>query len=201
MRKVLHWLWLIAGIGLIASGVVAICSPGATLLSLAWIIGVTLLFEGLCSIALYLQIGWRMPGSGWFLLDGMVTTILAFFLLFHNLFTATALPYLLGMWIIMMGVERIIQSIDAKRIGDREWWLVLILGILSMIFGILSFVYPIISAVTISIAVGIFLILHGVSNIILWIADHRAKRFLNQRFPDIPEVDAKDISSDGKKQK
>ncbi len=201
MRKALHWLWLIASIGLIAGGVVAICRPGATLLSLAWVIGASMLFEGLCSIAMYFQIGWRIPGSGWYLLDGLATTILAFFLLCNNLFTASALPYLLGMWIIVMGIERILQSMDAKRMGDKEWGLVLALGIVAVVIGIMSFVNPVISTVTISIAVGIFLILHGVSNIILWAADHKAKRFLRRRAPDIPEVDAKDVSSDGEKQK
>lgn len=196
MRKTLHWLWLLSGIALIASGILAICMPEATLLTLAWIIGFTMLFEGLCAIGMYLQIGWLVPGSGLYLLDGVVTTILALFILCNKVVTASVLPYLVCMWIIMIGVERILQSIDVKRMGDKYWWIVLILGILAVVLGILSFVYPIISAVTLSVAVGVFLILHGVSNIVLWISDHRAKRYFHHRFQDIPEVEAKDVSQD-----
>lgn len=200
MRKTTHWLWLVAGIFLIAGGVFAIYVPSSALWSLAWIIGLTLLLEGICSIALYAQIGWRIPGSGWYLFDGIVTVILAGFLLLNQVVTVSVLPPLLGMWIIIMGVERIMRAVDAKRMGDREWWCILILGILSVCCGIVFFLFPQISTTAIGIAIGIFLILYGCSTILLWIADHRARRFVDQMFPEIREVDARDVTDKTKKQ-
>ena len=56
------------------------------------------------------------------------------------------------------------------------------------------------STVAIGVITGIFLILYGGSIIFLWIGDHRARRFLDQMFPDIPEVDAKDVTDEKKNQ-
>lgn len=200
MRKTIHWTWLIIGILTVACGVMAICWPGATLLTLSWFIGIVLLLEGVCSVVLYGYIGWQIPGSGWYLFDGIVTVIFAGFLLCNQLLTASMLPYLLGMWVIVMGVERIMRSIEAKRWGDKEWWCVLILGILSVCLGVVFLFFPQLSTVAIGVITGIFLILYGGSIIFLWIGDHRARRFLDQMFPDIPEVDAKDVTDEKKNQ-
>ena len=57
----------------------------------------------------------------------------------------------------------------SKRIGSaiRHWWLMLVVGILSVIAGILVFVFPLETYVTLSIAYGILMLLVGAAQLIL----------------------------------
>ena len=57
----------------------------------------------------------------------------------------------------------------SKRIGSaiRHWWLMLVVGILSVIAGILVFVFPLETYVTLSIAFGILMLLVGAAQLIL----------------------------------
>ena len=57
----------------------------------------------------------------------------------------------------------------SKKIGRaiRHWWLMLVVGILSVIAGILVFVFPLEAYVTLSILFGVLMILVGASQLIL----------------------------------
>jgi uncharacterized membrane protein HdeD (DUF308 family) len=57
----------------------------------------------------------------------------------------------------------------SKKIGRaiRHWWLMLVVGILSVIAGILVFVFPLETYVTLSILFGVLMILVGASQLIL----------------------------------
>ena len=57
----------------------------------------------------------------------------------------------------------------SKKIGRtiRHWWLMLVVGILSVIAGILVFVFPLETYVTLSILFGVLMILVGAAQLIL----------------------------------
>lgn len=57
----------------------------------------------------------------------------------------------------------------SKKIGRaiRHWWLMLIVGILSLVAGILVFVFPLESYVTLSVLFGILMVLVGASQLII----------------------------------
>ena len=49
----------------------------------------------------------------------------------------------------------------------RHWWLMLIVGILSLVAGIMVFVFPLESYVTLSVLFGILMVLVGASQLII----------------------------------
>ena len=57
----------------------------------------------------------------------------------------------------------------SKKIGSaiRHWWLMLVVGILSVIAGILVFVFPLETYVTLSIAFGVLMLLVGAAQLIV----------------------------------
>ena len=88
-------LWIIAGILLIAVGVACIAHPGATLGGLSILLGLVMLFSGIVDIVIFATAHNIMYGSGWFLLDGILTVLLSILILCNHMFTALTLPFIL----------------------------------------------------------------------------------------------------------
>ena len=80
-------LWIIAGVLLIVAGVYCFVSLDAALSGLSLILGLAMLFSGIVDIVIFASSRRFMLGSGWFLLDGIFTVLLAIFLLCNQAFT------------------------------------------------------------------------------------------------------------------
>lgn len=89
-------LWIIAGVLLIVAGVYCFVSPEAALSGLSLILGLAMLFSGIVDIVIFASSRRFMLGSGWFLLDGIFTVLLAIFLLCNQAFTMLSLPFFSG---------------------------------------------------------------------------------------------------------
>ncbi len=160
-------LWVLAGAALIVMGVVCIADPDSALSGLSLLLGLAMLFSGLVDIVIFATASNVMYGSGWFLLDGILTVILAVFILANRLFTAMTLPYILGMWLVFSGISRFVNSFDLRRFGVRGWGWFTALGIVLTAAGFVSMMEPLAGAVALAWIVGLLLILQGVGSI-LW---------------------------------
>ena len=158
-------LWIIAGVLLIVAGVYCFVSPEAALSGLSLILGLAMLFSGIVDIVIFASSRRFMLGSGWFLLDGIFTVLLAIFLLCNQAFTMLSLPFIFGMWLLFGGISRFVSSFDLQRLGVRGWGWFTALGILLTVAGILSFYDPISGAMALSWIVGLVLILQGIASI------------------------------------
>lgn len=168
-RTLLQVLWLVSGIILIFAGVVSILNPASTIVSIAFVLGLALCISGLFSIIIYVMIKRYNMGSGFILIDGIITFIVGLFILFNKFITAQAIPFIFGMWVLFSGVARLINSFDIKKARISSWWGVSLIGLAEIILGFISFFNPIIAAFTISVLVGMFLIAHGISTVCFWI--------------------------------
>ncbi|MEG0832729.1 MAG: DUF308 domain-containing protein [Oscillospiraceae bacterium] len=184
MKKVLYWLWLICSILMIPTGIYAILKPAATLVSLAWLIGIILLVDGISAIAVFVSDHDRVFGAGWVLFDGIVTIILSLFMLGNSFFTAAALPFMFGMWIIVSGIQKAIFSFDLKKLGVKGWGWLLAIGILLSLLGVASFINPLVGTIAISTIVGCFLIAYGISSTVLWSRVNSARSFMKESLED-----------------
>ena len=153
-------LWLISGLLLIALGIYFILDPTFTLLSLAVLIGVSMLISGIVDIVIFAVKRDYIAGAGWILADGIITLLMSLFLLFNSVITASVLPFIFGMWVIFTGVSKLISSFDLKKIGVRGWGWFIFIGLLEIALGFASFVTPV-AGIAIGIIVGISLIMQG----------------------------------------
>lgn len=135
-------LWIIAGVLLIVAGVYCFVSPDAALSGLSLILGLAMLFSGIVDIVIFASSRRFMLGSGWFLLDGIFTVLLAIFLLCNQAFTMLSLPFIFGMWLLFGGISRFVSSFDLQRLGVRGWGWFTVLGILLTAAGILRSMIP-----------------------------------------------------------
>lgn len=169
MSKFSRALWLIFGIALIISGIVAIKYPLNTTITVAYIIGFLMIFSGISSIFYFVSLR-HFAGSGIILLDGIVSTICGIIIISNLLISAAVIPYFVAIFTIVRGAVSIASSIDLKKHGYDKWGWTLFSGILTLIAGIILTFNPLLGAFYLSIVLGCGLILYGIITIQLWFA-------------------------------
>lgn len=160
-------IWLcIAGILLIALGVICIIKPNITLLSAAWILGLLTLFTGISKMIFVFRTQSFMPNSGSRILIALLEIFFGFFLLSNILGTAVSLPVVFALWVIIEGVSAAVQSFDYKKVGFSYWWAILLLGIVGAVLGFMGLKNLDVTANVLTTLIGIAIILTGLAHIL-----------------------------------
>lgn len=164
--KSVRVLNIAAGVLLIAAGVYCLCNQDIAVLSAGLLLGLFMLVSGVIEIAVFAGTSGVLIGSGWLLLDGVLTVIMSLFLLFNQWFTMLSLPFLFTIWLLFSGISRFVSAFDLRALGVRAWGWVLAIGILLIIGGFVCMMDPWVSVVAIGVTVGLVFILEGVSAIV-----------------------------------
>ena len=152
-----------AGALLIAAGIYCLCNQDVALLSAGLLLGIFLLLSGVAEIVVFAAASGVMLGSGWLLLDGVLTVIMSLFLLFNQWFTMLSLPFLFTLWLLFSGISRFVGALDLRALGVRSWGWILALSILLMAAGFVCMMDPWVSVAAVGVTVGIVFLLEGVS--------------------------------------
>ena len=156
-------LSVLAGVLLVAAGIYCLCNQDVAVLSAGILLGLFMLCAGVLEIIIFSVGGGLIFGSGWLLLDGVLTVLLSMLLLFNQWFTMVSLPILFTLWLLFSGVSRFVSAFDLRVLGVRSWGLVLALGILLLVLGIVGLLDRVVSTVAFAITVGLVFILEGIS--------------------------------------
>lgn len=110
-------LWeILLGVVYGAIGLYVLANPAAGLASLTLAIAFYLLVEGVLEFALSFQLG-PLPGSGWLLVDGIVTLLLAVMIWSTWPSSAAwAVGTLVGISMLFSGITRLMLSTAVRRI-------------------------------------------------------------------------------------
>jgi uncharacterized membrane protein HdeD (DUF308 family) len=118
MRRSGGILWeILLGIICIVAGGYLLLHPMAGLVSLTVVLAVFLLLESVLEFILSFQLR-PLPGSGWLLVDGIITLILA--IIIWRTWPASTLwviGTLVGVSILFSGVARLMISLAARRVA------------------------------------------------------------------------------------
>ena len=172
---------VLSAVLMIITGIVALFNPGATLVSLAWLIGVLTLVSGIATLAFYFSEAKGRLGAGTVLFLGISDVILGIIFLNHSFMMAQILVFFVGLWLTIFGVERFLRSFDLKKIGYGNWWISLLLGIALTVLGVLNMMTPMAGDVLVSLVVGLGFILHGAAIFALLHALKEADRSIWER--------------------
>lgn len=165
-KKTMRILSVLAGVLLVAAGIYCLCNQDVAVLSAGILLGLFMLCAGVLEIIIFSVGGGLIFGSGWLLLDGVLTVLLSMLLLFNQWFTMVSLPILFTLWLLFSGVSRFVSAFDLRVLGVRSWGLVLALGILLLVLGIVGLLDPVVSTVAFAITVGLVFILEGISIVV-----------------------------------
>lgn len=166
VSKSMKVLNIIAGVLLMALGVYCLCNQDIAAMTAGLMIGVLMLLSGVMEIVVFATTSGFMLGSGWLLLDGVLTVILSLFLLLNQWFTMMSLPFLFTLWLLFSGVSRFVSAFDLRACGVRGWGWILAVGVILIAAGFVCMMDPWVSVAAISVTVGLVFLLEGVSAVV-----------------------------------
>ena len=166
ISKSMRVLNIISGVLLIAAGIYCLCNQNVAAMTAGLMVGMFMLISGVIEIVVFASTSGLLFGSGWLLLDGVLTVILSLFLLFNQWFTMLSLPFLFTLWLLFSGISRFVSAFDLRALGVRGWGWVLTIGILLMVAGFICMMDPWVSVAAIGLTVGLVFLLEGISSIV-----------------------------------
>lgn len=177
MKKSTTILWFVASILMIAAGIVCFALPVDTSIRVfSYIVGALVLCMGIVELVMFFtSVG--IVGGGMVLADGIITTLLGIFFLANVNVVEAILPIVFAMWFIYEGISELVLAIQAGKFKVSNWWVLLIFAIIEIIFGFVALFDPISSAISLTVLVGIFLFVRGLSMLGDWMVALRVKNF------------------------
>lgn len=151
------WLLVLVGVLSVMAGVIVLFKPGESLPTLAVIVGIFILVDGIFEIASAFLRG--TPNRGLVALFGVITAIVGVLLIRHPIGGVVAVALLIGLWLITIGVIRFVTAFEEPE--HRFWHAVA--GLVEILAGIVIVSTPEIGFATLAILVGIGFILNGIA--------------------------------------
>jgi len=165
MVKKAKWGYIICSVLFCLLGVLTVIFPTTSVLTLCYVFGVLLLFCGLTKIVGYFSHDLYNLAFQFDLALGIFVTAVGIILLLHPDRIISFFPIVIGLFILIDGVFKAQTSLDAKRFGLPNWWLILIGAILSILMSMLLILDPFNTAVLLMAFIGISLIIYGTENL------------------------------------
>jgi len=114
------------------------------------------------------------------MLSGLVQIFLGIFFLATTPAVAASLPFVFAFWVMVEGITLIIEAFDFKKVGFSYWWCICLLGLVAAGLGILGFVYPKAAGTTLSVLIGIGIILNGAAYLVALFGIKKFENRLNE---------------------
>ena len=145
-------------------GIVLIAYPGLSLMALGVTVAVYLIIHGITLIILDIK-AWRLyiPFEG--MLQGILCIILGILLAKNPDYIAVYIGIFMGLWIIVSSFGGI-KLASALRGTGAPWVLMIIMNIIDIVIGCLILYSPVLSSVSMTMGIGIVIIVHSVINIV-----------------------------------
>lgn len=149
------------GIVFLIIGVLAFTRPLSSYVKLAKYTGAGLLLNGILLQAV-IVVNKKYPReSRWMLAESVLDFLFALLLLFNPLLSFILLPYLIGIWILLVGVLKILAALYLRQVV-KGWRFILLVGLLSAAFGLGLLSSSFARAEGITILIGAFATIMGV---------------------------------------
>ena len=157
------WVILLYGIVGVIFGIMAIMRPMEAAVALAWAAGIMALVEAVISFfALFSK---DAPVSkGWLLFYAVISAIFGVLAIMNPMIMAGSLVIVLGLWLIIAGIYRIVFAIRVRKVIDGEWWMILA-GVLGILLGVMFIAEPVAGVVTSALWIGILAQVYGIFQI------------------------------------
>ncbi len=111
---------------------------------------------------------------GWVLFFGIVTLLLGVVVVLRPRDTIYAFAILLGIWLFVAGLFRIVTAIADHEDATGTRWLMAMLGLLSVIVGILFLRHTEETVTTLAFLIGLFWVVGGIIEFFTAYSDHGA---------------------------
>jgi len=158
-----------AGVILILSGIFCFANPGATFLSIAFLLGCAMFLSGASGILAYIWISRKMEASSLLLVEGILGVILGSLVLSNQLLADAAFPVFFGMWVMFSGTVRVVEGFVQRKSDIATWIWLISLGTLGILVGLYAFFNSVLFAFSAVMLVGILFVMQGINVLLVGI--------------------------------
>ncbi len=161
------WVYLLAGILFIVTGIIVFCDPKASFISIALLFGILLFVVGIMQTVVAVSSRDIIRGWGWDLAFGIIDIILGVYFICNLTITVIALPFIFGFWLMLKGFYLFAFAFQLKDIEVKGWGWILTGAILTIILSLLVIFHPFSGALVIVYLVGITFLVIGIFYLML----------------------------------
>src|SRR5690606_3996082 len=163
-----HWyIPLLVGLFFIIVSIVAFTSPAGSLLTLSILFAFSFLFGGISETVFSIVNRHQLENWGWSLAFGIITFIVGISLMNHPALSISVMAFYIGFVILFRSVAAIGFALDVKRYGDKNWSVLLILGILGIRFSFILIWNPLLAGMSIVVLIALSFMFAGLFSIAL----------------------------------
>ncbi|MDQ2655501.1 MAG: DUF308 domain-containing protein [Chloroflexota bacterium] len=128
------WLFLAQGVAMLILAAVGFTNPGIII----QIIGAYLVIDGALKLVGAFTNKKDDPSRLMNIISGIIGIIVGIYAFANPAGAAIIVTYLIALWVIILGIMLVIWGVQLRE-RFEEYWLLIILGVLSVLFGILVF--------------------------------------------------------------
>lgn len=173
-------------------GIILVVWPGLSVKVVCMAIGVVLVINGISRLMNFIFGRDGSVFSQMNLIMGIIITVIGGWILFQPGTIIAMIPILVGIIIVIHGINNLQQTMSLCQSRYDKWWVALLLALVTIGFGVLLIFNPFAAVDTLIRFIGIFLIYDGVSDI--WIMSRVSKNVKEARQEmEALTVDGKEI--------
>lgn len=173
-------------------GIVLLVWPGQSTQVVCMVLGIVLGGFGLIQIILYLATKEKTMISHSMMMLGVVLAVIGGWIVLKPETIIKAVPMIVGILIVIHGFHNAVQAIDLKKMQYDNWWVALLLSLLTVALGVVLICNPFTIVDTVVRIIGAFLVYDGLSD--MWILSRIFKTKKNRE--KIIDTDAVIIDED-----
>lgn len=159
------WAVALRGIAGIIFGLIALLVPGAVMLSLALLFGAYVIVDGVFGIVAAVRAAPAHGRWGWLLAEGVLNLIMGGIALALPAAAILVFVLIVGAWAVVTGLLMLAAAFRAHISHGRGW--LVFSGIISVVWGALLLISPVIGAIILTVWLGAYALLFGVSLLVL----------------------------------
>lgn len=173
-------------------GIVLLVWPGQSTQVVCMVLGIVLGGFGLIQIILYLATKEKTMVSNSMMMLGVVLAVIGGWIVLKPETIIKAVPMIVGILIVIHGFHNAVQAIDLKKMQYDNWWVALLLSLLTVALGVVLICNPFTIVDTVVRIIGAFLVYDGLSD--MWILSRVFKTKKNRE--KIIDTDAVIVDED-----
>ena len=173
-------------------GIVLLVWPGQSTNVVCMVLGIVLGGFGLIQIILYLATKEKTMVSHSMMMLGVVLAVIGGWIVLKPETIIKAVPMIVGILIMIHGFHNAVQAIDLKKMQYDNWWVALLLSLLTVALGVVLICNPFTIVDTVVRIIGAFLVYDGLSD--MWILSRVFKTKKNRE--NIIDTDAVIVDED-----
>jgi uncharacterized membrane protein HdeD (DUF308 family) len=159
------WAVVLRGGFAILFGLVALFSPGATLLTLVLFFSAYMLVDGVFGIVSGVRAAQRHERWGLLVLEGVANILVGILAFVWPGLTVLAFVTMLAVWSIVTGILMVVAAFKLAKLDGRGW--MAFSGIVSVLFGVALIIAPLVGAIVLAWWLGVYAIAFGAALLVL----------------------------------